>query len=99
MRRSAVLLLAVVAVAGCSSKLDPAGTEKAISAGVAKQFDVTVKAVRCPDDVEARKGGRFRCRVRAADGSRGTAVVTQADDEGHVRVRLPFVQITGVERL
>ena len=97
-RSSAIVVCAAALLAGCSSKLDVADTEQAITASVARRFGVTVRAVDCPAEVRAKAGATFRCTVRAADGSSGVAVVTQEDDRGHVRARTPFLDIRGIER-
>jgi hypothetical protein len=101
MRRPLVLVLAAAAlVAACgTATLDPAATERAVRTGVTERFAVAVEDVACPDDVRSAAGASFRCTVRAADDSSGTVVVTQQDDQGHVRVRAPFLRVAGVERL
>jgi len=49
---------------------------------------VKIDTVRCPDEVEARRGDTFNCVARASNGQRARVEVTQRDDEGGVSWRL-----------
>ena len=62
-----------------------------------EQIAARVKAVSCPDDVKAKKGGTFMCAVTGADGSRGNVTVTQRDDDGNVTVDAPFLHVREAE--
>ena len=66
-----------------------------IERGIAREIErdrpgTRVVSVSCPDDVELKKGGKFTCRVRGSKrGEVAVATVTQVDDEGRVRYRIP----------
>lgn len=82
--------LTILAIAGCSptKQVDTGRAEAEIKRSLAAQTGDRLRAVRCPDEVEANKGDRFRCVATASDGSRVRLVVTQTDGEGSVRWRL-----------
>ena len=67
-----------------SAKLDTDRAESAIRSGITRQTGVKIDTVRCPEDVEARRGETFRCVARASNGQRARVEVTQRDDEGSV---------------
>jgi hypothetical protein len=49
-----------------------------------------VASVECPDEVELRKGGVFRCRVTSSKPREvALATVTQVNDDGRVRYEIP----------
>jgi hypothetical protein len=82
-------LVVVVGLAACGeAKLDTDRAEAAIRSGITRQTGVKIDAVRCPDEVEARKGETFRCVASASNGQRARVEVTQRDDEGSVSWRL-----------
>ena len=84
-----IALLASIAVTACGEEqLDTGAAEATIRAGIAQQTGVEIDAVRCPDEVEAKRGGRFRCVAVARNGDRATVNVTQRDDQGRLRWRL-----------
>jgi hypothetical protein len=93
-RRRELGVLAVTAVAAflsaCSvdKQVDTHRAEEEIKRSLASQTGDQVRSVRCPDEVKAEKGRRFRCRAVASDGSRIPVVVTQTDDDGGVRWRV-----------
>ena len=98
MRRALPVALATAAaLAACGEDdeprklLDTAPIERGIARGVEKDRPGTrVVSVKCPDDVELRKGVTFTCRVRGSErGQEAVATVTQVDDEGRVRYRVP----------
>ena len=82
--------VAALAVAGCSVKkeIDTQRAESAIKRELAAQTGAPLSRVRCPDQVEARKGKSFRCVAIATDRSRIPVRVTQIDDEGGVRWKI-----------
>lgn len=81
--------LAASVLAGCGEKkLDTAKAESAIGADIARQTGLEIESVRCPDEVEAKRGGRFRCVATAKNGDRGSVRVTQRDDQGTVTWKL-----------
>lgn len=84
-------VLAVTALAGCSTKIDSDKAEKQIKTVVEKQVGSTVKTVTCPDDKTAKKGDTFTCEVVGADGTKGKVLITEKDDDGNVNISAPFV--------
>jgi hypothetical protein len=83
------LALVAAGLAACGdAKLDTDRAEAAIRSGITRQTGVKIDSVRCPDDVEARKGETFRCVASASNGQRARVEVTQRDDEGSVSWRL-----------
>ena len=77
--------LAALALAGCGG-LDTDKAESEIESGIREQTGVKDVQVDCPEDVDAEKGGTFRCRA-TAEGERAPVSVTQQDDEGRIRWR------------
>jgi uncharacterized protein DUF4333 len=80
--------LALLATACGQSNLDTSGLEDQIDKTLSDRTGFTIKSVRCPDDVEAKKGGTFRCTVTTARGERAVVDVTQTDDKGGVTWKL-----------
>lgn len=82
--------VAVLAVAGCSVKkeIDTQRAESEIKRELAAQTGAPLSRVRCPEEVEAKKGDVFRCVAIASDRSRIPVRVTQIDDEGGVRWKI-----------
>ena len=86
---SAGLALVLLGLGACGdAKLDTDRAEAAIRSGITRQTGVKIDSVRCPDEVEARKGDTFRCLASASNGQRARVEVTQRDDEGAVSWRL-----------
>jgi hypothetical protein len=84
-----VLALVATGLAACGeAKLDTDRAESAIRSGITRQTGVKIDTVRCPDQVEARRGETFRCVARASNGQRARVEVRQRDDEGSVTWRL-----------
>jgi hypothetical protein len=65
-RRAAAALLAVpaLAIAGCSSTLDPKSGENLIRAVVTKNRLGTVTSVSCPSGLSPKAGTAFDCKVK-----------------------------------
>ena len=89
MRRSLTLVaLPVLALAlpGCGT-LDTDKIEDEISKEIEErsQQQVKVRSVECPDDVDAKKGDRFTCKVTAENGKSTNVSVVQTSDDGDVR--------------
>jgi len=83
------LALVVVGLSACGeAKLDTGRAESEIRSGITRQTGVKIDTVRCPDDVEARRGETFRCVALASNGQRARVEVTQRDDEGSISWRL-----------
>ena len=100
MRRAlpAALVAAAALAAACGEDeeeppklLDTAPIERGIARGVEKDRPGTrVVEVVCPEKVGLRKGATFTCRVRGSKrGQEAIATVTQVDDKGRVRYRVP----------
>jgi Domain of unknown function (DUF4333) len=80
----------VLALSGCGEvDVETHETERAIKSDIAVRTGARIKAVRCPDRVEAKKGTVFRCRAIARDGSTLPVRVRQIDDDGGVRWTFP----------
>jgi uncharacterized protein DUF4333 len=87
---SALAMSAAIALVACEQvdKVDTEKAEQEIKRGLSAETGAKLESVRCPDDVEAQKGGVFRCTVTASDGSKVRVKVTQVDDHGGVRWEL-----------
>ena len=94
---AAAALLAIVALTGCSTTIDGAKGEQLISRTVEQEVGVQVRGVRCPRELVAKAGERFRCTVTGTDGSTGEAIVTERDDKGAVSIEAPFLPVGEVE--
>lgn len=86
-----VVAVSALAVAGCETTIDDEKAEKSIRDSISAEGGAEIESVECPADQVAKKGGTFTCKITGADGSTGEADVLMADDEGHIRVRAPFV--------
>lgn len=92
-----VLGLLVLTTAGCADRLDETEIEGFVLS-TAKEQGVEVKEVKCPDDVEAKKGVNFTCRVTTAGGKKADIAVKQTSDDGNVRIlRDEFVPLVDEE--
>jgi hypothetical protein len=94
-RRPLCAAVLALCAAGCGDdeprQLDTTRVEKGIAEGIERDRPGTkVVSVTCPENVELRKGGTFTCRVKGSKtGEDAVATVTQTDDEGRVRYRVP----------
>jgi hypothetical protein len=79
--------VAALGLAACSvdKQVDTDRAEAEIKRSLSAQTGDRVRSVRCPDEVKAQKGERFRCVATVSDGSRVPIVVRQTDDDGGVR--------------
>jgi Domain of unknown function (DUF4333) len=77
------LAAAALLVSGCGG-LDTDKLETKIKED-AKKDGVTLTAVDCPSDVEAKKGKNFTCKATVQGGGSLTLAIEQTDDEGNVR--------------
>jgi Domain of unknown function (DUF4333) len=80
-------VVATLALVACSpdKQVDTDRAEAEIKQSLSTQTGDPVQSVRCPDEVKAKQGERFRCVATVSDGSRVRIVVTQTDDDGGVR--------------
>lgn len=84
---AALLLAGSAALAGCGPKLvDDAKTEIAVRYDVEEATGVDVKAVDCPEGVEARPGNRFACSVETRGGERALAELEVLNDRADLRM-------------
>lgn len=85
-RTLALLLLLSVAAAGCAPQtLDVNQLERRLERQISNRLDVDGVEADCPDEIEARRGARFDCVVRAPGEESGLrVVVTQQDGDGTV---------------
>lgn len=85
--RTAVLALVAVAAGACGKPavLDGPRSEDRIAERLAEAYDVEVRSVSCPDDVEVEEGATFPCTARIGDG-RVEVDVRQTDGEGTLEV-------------
>jgi uncharacterized protein DUF4333 len=95
----ALALAGVVALLGCgTAKLETGKIEVAVKKDLADRTGTRVASVKCPDDVEARKGDKFRCTAIAARGERVAIEVLQEDGQGRVTWRLVGAGSSSVPR-
>jgi hypothetical protein len=90
----AALLLLAPGLSACGNDapelIDTGKIERGIEADVeAKRPKVDVESVKCPGNVELKKGDVFKCLVTSTDGEQVEATVTQVDDKGRVRYVIP----------
>ncbi len=95
-------LLTVTVLSGCAESasftVDRVKAE-ALVARAARQVDVRARSVRCPDDVEGRKGVTFTCTITGRDGTSAkvSGEVTDEKDNGTIFVNAPLVNVGQVE--
>jgi hypothetical protein len=95
MTRAVACAAVVAALAGCGGEekrlLDMGPVERGIEREIERDRPGTdVIAVDCPEGVELRKGEVFQCTVQGSrQGEFAIATVTQVDDKGRVRYRVP----------
>lgn len=88
MVRFVMIMIAALALAGCTQVLDDQELESEISSGIEEQTGVTGVSVDCPSDVPLEQGNTFNCSATSDEGDVGQVQVTQTDDEGNVRWEL-----------
>jgi hypothetical protein len=84
---------AVFALAGCDKTLKTDSIEPQIEKTI-EQSGTQVTSVDCPGDVTAKKGAKFDCTAKLANGKEVKVQVTQTDGEGRV-VFVPKVGAQG----
>jgi uncharacterized protein DUF4333 len=78
-------LAAAAAVAGCGTKtLDVPAAEREIAKRLTSE-EGRKFTVRCPEEVEIKRGDTFQCRATADGQDPANVRVTQLDDKGRVR--------------
>jgi hypothetical protein len=82
-RRAAGFAAVAVLAVGCTRSIDVSDLEERLAGDLRDELDVAY-TVRCPEDVEARKGNDFVCSAEGEDGSELTLRLTQTDDDASV---------------
>jgi hypothetical protein len=75
----ALLAMAALTFAGCTSTVDPAAAEHAITVNMHKFGPLQVKSVSCPSGVKQRQGASFSCTLtlhNTANGTTGAGTIT-----------------------
>lgn len=101
MRPTCSLMLACAAVlaAGCGTKtINSDEAEKQVREELAQQLGASVKSVDCPDEVEAKKGDKFSCTAKGADGTTAKIPVTQTSDSGSFHFSTPLLHTGPAEQ-
>jgi len=84
------LLLGVMGLAGCGAALDMGAIEQDIKADIERQGRrLTLREVRCPDDVTPQAGAYFRCVGELDPEGTFTINVVQDNSQGHVSWDIP----------
>lgn len=74
--------------AGCGTKtINTSKAETEIAKGIEEQTGLRDVTVKCPEDIEAKQGDRFRCTA-SARGQTAPVRVVQRDDDGNISWRL-----------
>ncbi len=83
--RGSILLGALVVVlSGCTKRVENADVERQMARTLSAQVGQKV-TVKCPKELEARKGKTYACTATAMDGSKMPLRLTMVDDSGHFR--------------
>jgi hypothetical protein len=84
--------VAALTATGCGEQqIDVKKSAKLIQTSVEQQVGAQVKSIKCPDQVKVKAKAVFTCVVTGADGTKGTANVTQTDGKGTISVAAPFL--------
>lgn len=74
---------AVSLLAGCGTRtVEGQELEGKITTSLERQVGERPDAIECPNEVDAKKGTKARCIIKASDGSEIGLNVTMTDDEG-----------------
>ncbi len=92
----AAVLVSLPACGG-PTELDMARARKAIASSLRDEYELAVTHLRCPDDVEVREGGSFRCRLDIG-GQPLRVRVVQLDTDGDLRVE-PAAAVLRMDRV
>ncbi|PSN16531.1 hypothetical protein C7293_02150 [filamentous cyanobacterium CCT1] len=85
-----LLGLGTLGLTACSNRLNTADIEANIQADIERQGRrLTLREVRCPDDVSRQAGAYFRCVGELDPEGTFTINVTQQDDQGNVTWEIP----------
>jgi hypothetical protein len=85
-----LLLFTTLALTACSNRLDTTEVEAMIQADIERQGRrLSLRAVRCPTDVNRQAGAYFRCVGELDPEGTFTINVTQQDSQGQVTWEVP----------
>ena len=85
---SLIAIVGSVAVAvGCGSIVEQPAAERQIARQVEGTFNIDVKRVKCPSDVDIETGATYRCEVVTRDGNRLDATIEIANEDADLRIR------------
>ncbi len=87
------ILPAALILAGCDKTIDSGDLEGEIAKNIKQQVGETV-TVSCPDDITAKKGKTFTCKVTRKTGAPVIAKVTLLDNEGKFSYALAAAAVT-----
>jgi Domain of unknown function (DUF4333) len=94
-REAVALALAAVLLSGCASSATTLSTsegEAKVAEIIETQTGARLKSVRCPDEVEAKKGYAFDCAITGRDSTTGKVRGTVTDvDKRRFHVSAPFM--------
>jgi hypothetical protein len=77
-------LLLLVSIAGCGeNRIDTEDLEAKLKTHFRKQSGVAAKEIKCPSDIEVKKGKKFDCTLVSPNGDEVKIKVTLTDDKGH----------------
>lgn len=99
-KAAAALVVAAVAVAGCTRNLDMDKVKTAVREMVATQIGANVKNVACPEARPIKSGDTFDCTVDI-DHGQTKVVVLQTDDAGSISMKTPqsVVKVGMIEKM
>jgi hypothetical protein len=102
MPRGLIALAAAVAgftAIGCGEqRIDVKKSASLIQGTLEQQTGADVKSIKCPDEVKVEAKAVFSCLVTGADGTTGSASVTQLDGKGTIRVAASFLSKRSAEQ-
>ena len=95
-----LVVLASLALTACGKDeevLDHNHIAAVIEEGIDDQLDLSMN-VECPDDVEQRKGGKFKCTATSSDDKEFKVFATQQDAKGNVDWKADILPPGPIER-
>ena len=80
---AALAIAAMGALAACGEKtLDTKDAEEEIADKIEAQRNVRPKSIECPDDMKAKKGETYTCKLTAPNGDELDVKLEMLDDDG-----------------
>ncbi|GAB3885807.1 DUF4333 domain-containing protein [Kibdelosporangium lantanae] len=87
-----LVVLSLVAVAGCGSNrqmvLDGKTVEQGVTTVLVEKYEIDASDVRCPDNEEIKVGNMFDCSVKVS-GQPKKVTLTIQDDKGTYDIGYP----------